>query len=43
MTRATTSSGMCFEKVATASVHHASISTQSSNDPSCEPQLAAMR
>ena len=43
MTRATMSSGRCFENVATANVHHDSISTHSSIEPSCEPQLAAMR
>ena len=41
ITRATISSGRCFEKVATAKVHHASISVHSSIEPSCEPQLAA--
>ena len=40
-TRATISSGRCFEKTETARVHHASISTHSSSEPSCEPQLAA--
>ncbi len=43
ITRAIISSGRWREKVATASVHQASISTQSSIDPSCEPQLAAIR
>ena len=41
MTRATISSGRCFESIDTAKVHHASISTHSSSEPSCEPQLAA--
>ncbi len=41
MTRAIISSGRCFENCATANVHHASIRTHSSIEPSWEPQLAA--
>src|SRR5512144_958181 len=40
-TRATISSGRCLEKTETATVHQPSISTHSSSEPSCEPQLAA--
>ena len=43
ITRATMSSGKWREKMDTANVHHASINTQSNSEPSCEPQLAAIR
>ncbi len=41
ITRATISSGRWRENTVTAKVHHASIRTHSSIEPSCEPQLAA--
>ena len=41
ITRAIISSGRCRENCATANVHQDNISTHSSIEPSCEPQLAA--
>ena len=43
ITRATMTSGRCRLKSDTAAVQSPSISTQRSIEPSCEPQVAAMR
>ena len=43
ITRATISCGRCRLKTDTAAVQTASISTHKSIEPSCEPQVAAMR
>jgi hypothetical protein len=43
ITRAATSSGRWRLNTVTAVVHSASMSTHSSSEPSCEPQVAAMR
>ena len=42
-TRATMSSGKWRLNTLTATVHDASISTHSNNEPSCPPHTAAMR
>ena len=42
-TRATVSSGNCRLNMATAKVHNTSISLHNSREPSCPPQVPAMR